>query len=276
MKARELLLLSLSGIAMALVTLPYIALVATVLINGLSPLIKLGLHFLIAPPPLPGGGVGGVGPVLAGTLLMAGMGAAIALSISLPTALYLSFYEQRPLARLVRILVEAMVEFPTIIIGLACFAVFSLYLGLGLNVFVASVALAIIMIPYTTLQATEALRIPKALLAEAGYALGLREGQVLRLVLSAARPGVVTAVLIGVSKIMGETAALLFTTSTSFNVFPTGPFSPSSGLPVLVFFYAFSPYTNWHEVAWGASLVLLLLVLSAYIPARSIARRSKW
>lgn len=148
------------------------------------------------------------------------------------------------------------------------FLIFGLALGLELSALTASIALAVIMIPYTTIQAVEAMKIPKEVVYEAAVALGLRESHVAKIILTEGKGGVITGVLIGMAKIFGETAPLLFTTATSFDILANSPLSPVSAVPVLIFVYAFSPYTNWQEVAWGASLVLSLIVLGIYIAVR--------
>jgi phosphate transport system permease protein len=197
----------------------------------------------------------------------------IAAPISILSALYIALYEDTPLARLGSTLLSVMVEFPTIIVGISTFLVFGLMMSLSLSALTASIALSVIMIPYTTIQAIEAMRVPKNTVLEAAVALGLRDFHIARIMLTEGKEGVITGVLVGMGKIFGETAALLFTTTTAFNLYASSPLSPVSAIPVLIFNYAFSPYDNWHNTAWGASLILSMIVLGIYLLIRLSLRR---
>lgn len=268
-RLRELVLFTLTLTATALLFTPFLWLLGTVVYNGALTLMKTGLNFLIEQPPLPGTrDIGGIGTVLEGSLFIVAMAMAIATPLALASALYIVLYEDSALARLGKSLLNLVVEFPTIIVGISVFLLFGLTLGLGLSALTASIALAIIMMPYSTIQMVEALRVPRSTVYEAAAALGLGEHHIARIMLIEGRRGVLTGVLIGMAKIFGETAPLLFTTATSFNLYVSSPLSPVSAIPVLIFVYAFSPYTNWHETAWGASLILSIIVLSIYIAIR--------
>jgi len=268
-RVREVLALTLTLAATVFMFTPFFWILGTIIYKGVSVLAKAGFSFLVNIPPLPGfNSLGGIANVLEGSLLIVGMAIAIAAPTSLLSAIYITLYEDSPIARLGRTLLDLMVEFPTIVVGISVFLVFGLTLGLGLNALVASIALALIMIPYTTIQAIEAMRVPKSMTYEGAVALGLTESHIAKILLIEGRRGVITGVLIGMAKIFGETAPLLFTTTTSFNIFANSPLSPVSAVPVLIYVYAFSPYTNWQQVAWGASLILSLVVLSIYLSAR--------
>jgi phosphate transport system permease protein len=252
--------------------LPFFWILSQVLWNGSRVIAKTGLSFFTARPPLPGFGSGGVGPELEGSLIMVALACVIVIPVAMLCSFYLVFYEKSSLAKLTRSLLELVVEFPTIVVGISVFVMLVVELKFSLSALTGALALSVIMLPYTTIQATEAMRTPKALLEEAGYALGLTQAQVFRLVLSAGRQGVLTGILIGFAKIFGETAPLLFTTTTSFNLYFHSLNSPVAGLPTLIFFFAFSPYDNWHEVAWGASLVLALSVMLTFVLSRLFVR----
>jgi len=263
------LLFALTLIATTLAFIPFLWLLGTVIYRGLSTIVRAGLSFIVEEPPLPGtGDLGGIGTVLWGSLLIVGMAMAMAVPPSLSSALYIVLHEDSPLARLGRSLLDIMVEFPTIVIGISVFLVFGITLGLGLSAFTASIALAIIMMPYTTIQALEAMRIPRQAIYEAAAALGLREIHILRVMLIEGRRGIITGILVGMAKIFGETAPLLFTTTSFFSLFVPNPLYPAPAIPVLIFTYAFSPYANWQDTAWGASLMLSLIVLSIYLAVR--------
>ena len=266
---REAVLLTLTLLATVLLFTPFLWLLGIVAYNGALTIIKAGPSFLIKEPPLPeSNSLGGIGTVLEGSLFLVATATAIAAPLSVISALYIVIYENSPLAKLGKYLLELVVEFPTIVVGISVFLFFGLILGLGLSSLTASIALAIIMLPYATVQITEALRIPKSTVYEAAASLGLNEAHVTRIMLIEGKRGVVTGILIGMAKIFGETAPLLFTTTTSFNLYVKGFLSPVSAIPVLIFNYAFSPYDNWHDTAWGASLVLSIIVLSIYLAVK--------
>ncbi|MGC8571079.1 PstA family ABC transporter permease [Caldivirga sp.] len=274
MNAHEVLAFSLTFIAAILVFAPFIWLLGTVFYNGALVLSKAGIGFILRMPPLPGtSDVGGIGTVLEGSLLITSMAMVIATPVSILSALYIILYEDSPLAKLGNTLLSIMIEFPTIIVGISAFLVFGLIMGLGLSALTASIALAVIMIPYTTIQAIGAMMVPRNIIFEAAVALGLKDIHIARIMLTEGKEGVITGVLVGMGKIFGETAALLFTTTTAFNLYASGPLSPVSTIPVLIFNYAFSPYNNWHNTAWGASLILTTIVLGIYLSVKLSLRR---
>jgi len=273
MRLKDLIIAFLVSIGTIITLLPFFWILSDIVIRGLPVLIQRGMAFLTDMPPLPGEGIGGIGTVLEGTLFMVGIGALIATPLGLFAGIYITLYPTSLLARLGKGLVEIMIEFPTIIIGITVFLIVVVGLNVGASAIAGGIALSIIMIPYVTIQVAEALKIPKTQLMEASYALGLTTKDFVRILLGAGKNGVLTGLLIGLAKISGETAPLLFTTTTSFNLYLTSPLSPVSGIPVLIYVYAFSPFENWHNVAWGASLVLILIVLIIFILSRFIIWR---
>lgn len=273
MRLKDLIIMFLVSIGTIIALLPFFWILSDIVIRGLPVLIQRGIAFLIDMPPLPGESIGGIGTVLEGTLFMVGIGALIATPVGLFAGIYITLNPTSLLARLGKGLVEIMIEFPTIIIGITVFLIVVVGLNVGASAIAGGIALSIIMIPYITIQVAEALKIPKMQLMEASYALGLTTKDVVKILLGAGKNGVLTGLLIGLAKISGETAPLLFTTTTSFNLYLTSPLSPVSGIPVLIYVYAFSPFENWHNVAWGASLVLVLIVLIIFILSRFIIWR---
>ncbi len=268
MRSKDIIIMILISIGTIIAFIPFFWILLDIIIRGSPILIQRGISFLIDAPPLPGEGIGGIGTVLEGTLFMVGIGALIATPVGLFAGIYITLYPKSFLAKLGKSLVEIMVEFPTIIIGISIFLIVVVGLNIGASAIAGGIALSIIMVPYVTIQVVEALKIPRAQLLEASYALGLTTKNVIKVLLGAGKNGILTGILIGLAKISGETAPLLFTTTTSFNLYLSSPLSPVSGLPVLIYVYAFSPFENWHNVAWGASLVLILIVLVIFILSR--------
>ncbi|MGB9729470.1 MAG: PstA family ABC transporter permease [Thermoprotei archaeon] len=273
MRYQDILIMLISGIGTIIAFIPFFWILFDIIEKGLPIVIQRGIAFLTEPPPLPGEGIGGIGTVLEGTLFMVGIGTLIAGPIGLFAGVYMALSPRSFLAKLGRVLAEVMVEFPTIIIGITVFLIVVVGLNFGASAIAGGIALSIIMVPYVTIQVSESLKIPKERFMEASYALGLSTKDVIRVLIGAGKNGILTGFLIGLAKIAGETAPLLFTTTTSFNLYLTSPTSPVSAIPVLIYVYAFSPFENWHTVAWGAAFVLTLIVLIIFVFSRIVVWR---
>jgi phosphate transport system permease protein len=137
------------------------------------------------------------------------------------------------------------------------------------------VALAIMMLPIIVRSTEETLKLLPASLKEAGFALGLPYQRViLRIILPCGFSGVISGIILAVARIAGETAPLLFTAFGN-PFFSTNILKPMQSLPLLIFNYATSPYDEWHDLAWGAALILLLWVLLLNIITKITTRRWK-
>jgi phosphate transport system permease protein len=138
-----------------------------------------------------------------------------------------------------------------------------------------SVALTIMMLPIVVRSTEETLKLLPASLKEAGFALGLPYQRViLRIILPCGFSGVISGIILAVARIAGETAPLLFTAFGN-PFFSTNILKPMQSLPLLIFNYATSPYDEWHDLAWGAALILLLWVLLLNIITKITTRRWK-
>lgn len=272
MRGKDLTLLILSGLGMALALAPLILILGEELVVGVPVLLERGISFLTDAPPLPGRGLGGVGTVIQGTVVMVGLGSLIGIPISFFSGFYMYEFPNDRLATLGRSLIDMMVEFPTIIVGVVVFLLLVVPTG-KLSALAGATSLAIIEIPYVATGVHSAFEsLPKDI-REGAYALGLKRWDVMKVLIGAAKSGILTSILIGVSKIAGETAPLLFTTTTSFNLPFRSIMKPVGAIPVLIYIYAASPYENWHLNAWGASLVLTLIIIAVYLPTRFWAKR---
>jgi phosphate transport system permease protein len=216
---------------------------------------------------------GGIYAAVVGTLEQVAISVAISVPLGLATAVYLSEVGGR-LARTVRRVVEAMSAIPTIVAGLFIYSLLILQLGQERSGFAASLALCVSMIPVVTTTAEVVLRLVPGGLREASLALGTSQWQtVRRVVLPTARPGLVTAVLLGVARVIGETSpVLLVAGSTSeLNYDPTS--GPQVSLPLFVFNQMRLPLDEAIQRAFGAGVVLLLLVVVLFSAARIIGGR---
>ncbi|ACP35738.1 binding-protein-dependent transport systems inner membrane component [Sulfolobus islandicus Y.G.57.14] len=272
MRRKDTVIVSLITLLVILFLLPITFLLYTVVVNGLKVIISYGPRFFIDLPPNPGEGLGGIGPALEGSLYMVSLAVLISAPISIFTGVFLSFFERSKIASLIRASLELMVEFPTIVIGIVIFTILVVEIGLGLNGITAAMALAIVMLPYSTIQISEALRIPKKLYEEVAYSLGLTTWQVIKLVMYIGRRGIINGLLIGFAKIIGETAPIIFLTSSTANLYIKTFNTAVTGIPVMIYNYAFSGYSNLNEVAWGASFVLIILVTIIFVVVRKMAK----
>jgi phosphate transport system permease protein len=212
--------------------------------------------------PLPPGEVGGgVAPAIVGTLEMLAVAGLIGIPIGVCTAIYLSeFAAGGSSARVVNFTIDLIAGLPSIVIGVFAWAWLVRNVVGQYNGFAGGVALAIIMIPIVARTVEETLRLVPDSLREASLALGIpRWRTILRVVLPTASAGIITGGVLSVARAGGETAPLLLT-ALGNQFFNLDLLQPTAALPVQIYQYARSPYTDWHTKAWGAALVLITLI----------------
>jgi phosphate transport system permease protein len=279
-------LLGLCAVAVLLMLVPLASILYTCFANGAGAITPA--FFLKNPPPPcnPSAGApcptGGVQDAILGTLLLVGLASLIALPLGILGGIYLSEFQDRPLARPARFLADVMTGIPSIVIGVFVFGIFYAFAQEGwissfsvISGYTGAVALAVIMIPVVARTCEEALRLVPTSIREASLALGIpRHRTILRIVLSAARGGVITGALLAVARAGGETAPLLLTAG-----FTTGSIAGLSGwtpaLPVLIYQFSAANYPNTTQLAWGAALILVLMMLLISVGAR-LALRNKF
>jgi len=221
------------------------------------------------PPGIPGGGVANG---IAGTAIMVGLASVLAIPVGVVAGVHLAEYGHGRLAGWIRLASDVLVGTPSIAIGLFAYALFVAPFH-HFSAVAASLALSVLMLPVVMRTTESAVALIPGGLREAGLALGLPRWRVsLQLVLPAAAPGVITGALLAIARASGETAPLLFTTlgNRFFNLDPT---KQMSSLPLIVFHDALTPYNDLNETAWGAALVLVLLVLLINLGSRFVLRR---
>ena len=215
---------------------------------------------------------GGVVHAMVGTGILVGLASLMAIPIGILSGVYVAEYVVDPWAGWVRLASDVLVGTPSIAIGLFAYALvvapfhhFSGYSG--------SVALAILMLPIIVRTTEGAVALIPNGLRESGLALGLPRWRVsLQLILPAAAPGVITGALLAVARASGETAPLLFTAfGNQHLVFD--PNGQLQALPLTVFQYALQPYKSLQDQAWGAALVLVVMVLAINLLSRWVLRR---
>jgi phosphate transport system permease protein len=232
----------------------------------------LNLSFFTQLPAPPGMGGGGVANAILGTLAMTLGATLISVPIGLLAGIYLAeFGQESKVADQSRFSANVLMGMPSIIVGLFAYALVVLPLG-HFSGYAGVVALAILMIPVVTRTTEDMLRLVPNTLRESALALGAPRWKVtLAVVFRAAKAGLITGILLAVARVSGETAPLLFTALDSPYWF-TSLSGPTPNLTVTIFNYAMSPYDDWVQLAWGASLVITVGVLAFTLLARFILR----
>ena len=233
---------------------------------------SLDLAFFTELPRPAGETGGGMANALVGSAKMLGIAAATGLPVGFLAGLYLSEFAGRRAAAVVRYAADLLNGMPSIVIGIFVYTLVVLPMK-QFSTLAGGLALGIIMIPIMTRSTEEFLRAVPLPLREASLALGAsRTITIIRVVVPAAARGIVTAAMLGLARVAGETAPLLFT-SLSNAFWSAGVLNPTASLPVMIYNYAVSPYDDWHRQAWAAALVLVAMVLVLNVTARLITYR---
>ncbi|RLI87668.1 MAG: phosphate ABC transporter permease PtsA [Archaeoglobales archaeon] len=258
------------GIAIiaVLTILPLFHIIYSVVVEGLPVLLKGGFKFLFGTLAPPGDGLGGIGPAILGTFILTFLASLIGLPIAVMTGVYAAEYPESIFGRLARVLLTIMMEFPTILVGLFVMQILVIPMG-RYSAIAGALALAIVMMPYVTVYTEEALKSIPFMYREAAFGLGLTRFKVVfRVLARMAKKGIVTGMLIGMAKVAGETAPLLFTAGGANRIYFAGVDRPVGAISLLIYNLVQQPYENYHEIAWGASLVLMLIFLAIFLPLR--------
>jgi len=225
--------------------------------NGIT---AISFEFLTATPGSIGSGEGGIGPAIQGTLIIIGLSSFIGIPIGVMSGIFLSEYGDNKLARFVRFFNDVFMEFPSIILGIFAFLMIVLVIG-HFSIWAGAFALSLIMFPIIARTTEESLKMVPMTYREAGTALGLKKWIItFRIVLSAAKSGMVTGVLLSVSRIGGETAPLIMTILGSSQFF-SGFDAPMDALPLRIWRLSLLPYDSAQLQGWGSALVLIIIIL---------------
>ena len=235
---------------------------------------KINWHFLVNLPKPVGESGGGIANALVGSIIIILVASVIAIPIGILAGVYLSENRKSKLAYWTRLSTDILQGIPSIVIGIVAY--FWLVKPLrGFSALSGSVALAIMMLPIIVRSTEETLKLLPASLKEAALALGMPFHRVIfKVIIPVGIGGILSGVMLSIARITGETAPLLF---TAFG----NPYmslkltKPMQSLPLLIFNYATSPYDDWKDLAWGASLILLVWVLFLNIFTKIITRKWK-
>ncbi len=240
-----------------------------VIASGLPALNKAFFIELPTPPGVTGGGLANA---MLGTVMITAIATLIGVPSGIVAGTYLSEYGRKGrFAFVVRFLSDILVSAPSIVIGVFVYAVLVKPFR-GFSAIAGAVSLAIIMLPVVVRTSEEMLKLVPDATREAALALGAPHWKVtVHIVYRGALRGITTGVMLAVARVSGETAPLLFTSfNNSFWNFKLN--EPTSTLTVSIFNYAMGPYEDWHQKAWGAALLITVLVLSVTVISRLIVR----
>jgi len=260
--------LSLTAVCAVIVMTPVFMILAYLLINGVR---SLKLEFLVSLPKPPGEVGGGIANAIVGSFYMVGLGLLMALPIGVGAGVYLAEFGNSRYSQVVRFMADVLNGTPSIVIGMSVWALLVVPMR-SFSALAGSVALSFIMIPMITRTTEEMVRAVPNVLREASLGLGATYARTMwSVVLPAARGGIVTGVMLALARAFGEAAPLLFTAlGNRFWNFHLN--RPMANLPTQIYEYAKSPYETWHQQAWAAALLLILVVLVLNIIARLSTR----
>jgi phosphate transport system permease protein len=244
-----------------------------VIFNGVS---AMNLEFFVQTErqmsALSGGG--GVLNAIVGTVLMVGLALALGLLVGIGTGIFLAEFSEHPLVPLVRVMSDVLTGIPAIVVGLVVYGLLVATKLTGYSGIAGGVALGFIMIPIIVRATEEVLKLVPTNIREAGLALGLPRWKVtLSIVLPAARSGIITGAILGVSRVSGEAAPLLFTSLGNPDLV-WNLLQPMGAMPLSVYNLAFKALTPAQNAqAWAGALVLMLFILATNILARRLTRQ---
>lgn len=271
--------------------IPLIHIFLTVAWRGINVIARDPLGVLFKEPPIPGSEeLGGIGPYVLGSLILISIASLIGIPISILSAIYTVEGMSKRLGPLTSLLVRIMIEFPTIVIGLSVYGVVLLIeefindlvkiFGLGGHIYIprfspitGAIALAIVMIPYVYTQSEDGFKNIPHHIREAVYSLGFSRIRASIVLSSYVKSALLSGIMIGVSKILSETAPLLFTAFGNDHYvtrFPDVFLNPIGSMTLWIYKAGLSPYDNWIDLAWAAAFILLMIILVLFVISRYI------
>lgn len=268
-KLSNRIMLGLTSVAAGLAIMVLALILGYTLAHGIS---YLNLDLLTQTAKPVGEVGGGMRDEIIGTLILLVLASILALPVGLMAGIFLSDFASPRVAAAVRFAADILAGVPSIVVGVFAYAILVRPMH-SYSAISAGVALAIIMIPIVARTAEESLRLVPNSMREAALALGItRWRAIVGVVIPGALTGIVTGVMLAIARIAGETAPLLFTALGSAFGFQ-GLTKPVGALPLQIYRYALSPYSDWQQQAWAGAFLLVLLILVISILVRWISNR---
>jgi phosphate transport system permease protein len=268
--ATDYLVTGLAILATALVILPLMAIFVYLIYKGAS---SLNLAFFTKMQKPPGELGGGMANAIVGSGVLLGVASVIGVPVGIGAGIFLAeFGRGTKLAYAVRFTADVLNGVPSIVMGLAAYALVVVPQG-HFSAMAGGVALGIMMIPTITRTTEEMLLMVPNAVREAALGLGVPNWRsVLSITVKTASPGIITGCMLAFSRVAGETAPLLFT-ALGNSFWSTNLNREIAALPLQIYVYAQSPYDDWHRMAWGGALVLIVLIVLAVSLVRYVTSR---
>jgi len=262
------LLTGLTWFAAIIASVPLFSVIIMLIMEGGA---RLDWEALTALPPTAFETGGGFGNAILGTLVMVGIASLISVPIGLLAAVYMSILgPTSKLSMVARFLSKTLTGFPSILAGVFTYSV--LVITFGYSALAGGIALSVLMLPTVVLAAEEAMKQVPQRMKDAAFGMGCTRTQVImKVVLPTGLPGIITGVLLAVAGAAGESAPLLFTALFS-NYYLSEVMEPTASLSILIYNFSAMPFDNQIQLAWAASLTLVLIVLVINILARLIGQ----
>jgi phosphate transport system permease protein len=243
---------------------PLMSILYEVIVRGAP---QINLHFLTAD-----GLHGGIGPAIQGTIVLIGLTSLIGIPIGILSGVYLAEFGNNKYASWMRTINDILTEFPSIVVGITAYSIIVVGLIGTFSPLAGAIALSFMLVPVVARTTEESMKLVPNSVREASMALGAHRWRtIVSVVLPSAKGGLITGTLLAVARVAGETAPILLTILGSSYYFQS--FSqPMDALPLRIFLNSRLPQPELQAQAWGASLVLILMVLALNICVRLASR----
>ena len=263
------IMLTVTGICTVVTVSVLFLILGYLVVNGWR---SLDFNFFTKLPLSPGETGGGVANAIVGSAVLILIAAVIGIPVGFLGAIYLAEFGGKTVPMLIRYTADLLNGVPSIVIGIFAWTVIVVPMH-HFSAWAGGFALSLMMIPIGLRATEQFLRGVPNSLREASLALGASKTRtIISVIVPAAKQGILTGMILGVARVAGETAPLLFTSlNNQFWANKLG--EPTASLPVMIYKLAISPYDDWHRQAWAAGLVLLVLVLIANIASRWVLSR---
>jgi phosphate transport system permease protein len=272
LRRRRLISKVMTGSTTACAVLAIGILLAILLYISATGVRELSIGFLVNTPKPVGEPGSGIANAIVGTFMLIVIASVIGLPIGIMAGIYLSEFGGNRLGRVIRFLTDTLTGVPSIVVGVFAWAAIVRPMG-HFSALAGGIGLAIIMMPIVARTTEEMIKLVPHSLREASLALGAPVWRMsLGVVLRTAAAGVATGAMLAVARISGETAPLLFT-ALSYNYMSTNVRLPIASLTYQIYYYAGSPYEEWHSMAWAATLVLVGMILVINVIVLTVIRR---
>ena len=257
-----------TGLFAALVIVALVIILGYIAVTGVT---ELNLGFLVNNPKPVGEPNSGIANAIVGTLILIAIASVIGLPVGILAGLYLAEFSSSRFGNVLRFLIDTLTGVPSIVVGVFVWTLMVQPMG-HFSAMAGGVSLAMIMMPIVARTTEEMIRLVPQSMREAALALGAPVWRMsLGVVLRAAAGGVATGAMLAIARIAGETAPLLYT-ALSYNYMSTDINQPIASLTYQIFYYAGSPYEQWHAMAWASTLVLVGMILAINIAVKLLAR----